>query len=128
MVDYKRVIISTVSGLLLGIICIVGLGIRQFDGVYLSNFAYLGGIWLARVILGFTIGFVADVVLIKGDTWEKWVNAAIRGILVGLIFSVMVLLLDDPYYNMVSFFAGIAYGLVIDVVATFFTREKTGEK
>ena len=124
MVNYKRVIISTLSGTLLGIICIVGVGSRPLDGEYLSNFGYLSGIWLARILLGLMIGFVAEVYLIKGDAWQMWVNAAIRGALIGLLFSVMVILLDNPFYSMTTFAAGIGYGLITDLVATFLTREK----
>ncbi|MHA1708148.1 MAG: hypothetical protein ACTSYV_03610 [Candidatus Heimdallarchaeaceae archaeon] len=125
MLNIKRISISTLTGLILGVFCIVGIGQRAFGGEYLTNFAYLGGIWVARVLLGLMIGFVQDVHLVKGENWERWVNSGIRGALVGLFFSIMVLLLDNlGRYDIGTFFAGIAYGVIIDLVATYFTRVK----
>lgn len=136
MINFRRLIITTITGALLGVICIVGLGIRSFDGDFLNNIVYLMGIWMARLVLGVTMGFVEEFIIIPGLGWKKWVNVSIRGIFFGLLFSTMVLLID-PLFNFISFGAGIAYGLVIDLVATFltgdkatkfFTRKKTEKK
>ena len=123
MINYKRLIISTVTGALLGIICVVGVGSRIFGGDYLGNIVYLLGIWMSRLVLGVSIGFVEDFVILLGIGWKKWVNVSIRGIFFGLLFSTTVLLLD-PYFSYTTFGAGIAYGLITDLVATFFTRKK----
>ncbi len=122
MINYKRLIISTVIGALLGIVCIIGVGLR-IEGGYLENIVYLLGIWMSRLVLGVLIGFVEDFTILPGIGWRKWVNAGIRGIFFGLLLSVTVLLLD-PHYSYATFAAGIAYGLITDLVATFFTREK----
>lgn len=124
MINYKRLIISTISGALLGVICIIGIGSRIFEGDYIGNIVYLMGIWMSRLVLGVTIGFVADLIIIPGMGWKKWLNVSLRGIFFGLLLSTTVLLLD-PYFNFMTFGAGIAYGLITDLVATFFTREKT---
>jgi hypothetical protein len=123
MINYKRLIISTVTGALLGIICVVGVGSRIFGGDYLGNIVYLLGIWMSRLVLGVSIGFVQDFVILPGIGWKKWVNVSIRGIFFGLLFSTTVLLLD-PHFSYTTFGAGIAYGLITDLVATFFTRKK----
>ena len=120
MVDYKRFIISVTSGAILGVLCIIGVGAREG---YLGNVGYLIGIWAMRVVLGIIIGLAAGIILIKGEGWEKWVNAGVRGTLFGLIVSAAVLLMDQ-YVGYTTFVAGIAYGTIIDLVATFFTREK----
>ncbi len=122
MINYKRLIISTVTGALLGIVCIIGVGLR-IEGGYLDNIVYLLGIWMSRLVLGVTIGFVGEFVIIPGIGWKKWMNTSIRGIFFGLLFSVTVLLLD-PHFSYITFAAGIAYGLIIDLMATFFTRKK----
>lgn len=124
MINYKRLIISTVSGALLGVLCIIGIGSRIFDGAYLENIVYLLGIWMSRLVLGVTIGFVQDFIIIPGMGWKKWINTGIRGIFFGLLFSTTVLLMD-PHFNFMTFGAGIVYGLITDLVATFFTKEKT---
>ena len=122
MIDYKRLIISTITGALLGIICVVGLGIRIFGGDYLGNIVYLLGIWLSRLVLGVMIGFVGEFTIIPGNKWKKWINVSVRGIFFGLLISTTVLLID-PYFNYTTFAMGIVYGLIIDLVATFFSRK-----
>ncbi len=124
MINYKRLIISTVTGALLGIICVVGVGSRIFGGDYLGNIVYLLGIWMSRLTLGVLIGFVGDFIILPGIGWKKWVNVVIRGIFFGLLLSVTVLLLDTNFNDYSTFAAGIAYGLITDLVATFFTKEK----
>lgn len=123
MINYKRLIISTITGALLGVLCIIGVGSRIFDGDYLGNIVYLLGIWMSRLVLGVTIGFVEEFTIIPGIEWKKWLNVSIRGIFFGLLFSTTVLLLD-PYFSYTTFGAGIAYGLIIDLVATFLTGDK----
>ncbi len=122
MINYKRLIISTVTGALLGIICIIGVGLR-IEGGYLENIVYLLGIWMSRLVLGVTIGFVGEFTIIPGIGWKKWMNTSIRGIFFGLLFSTTVLLLD-PHFSYTTFAAGIAYGLITDLVATFLTSDK----
>lgn len=123
MISYRRLIISTISGALLGVICIIGVGSRIFDGDYLGNIVYLLGIWSSRLVLGVMIGFVGDFIIIPGMKWIKWLNVSIRGIFFGLLISTTVLLID-PYFSYTTFAMGIVYGLVTDLVATFLTREK----
>ncbi len=123
MVDYKRLIISTVTGAILGIACIIGVGYR-IPGTHAENIVYLLGIWAMRVLLGTTIGLAGGIIILKGDQWQKWVNALIRGILFALAFSVTLVMID-PFLmsRWTTFAAGIAYGPIIDLVATFFTRK-----
>ena len=125
MINYKRLIISTVTGALLGIVCIIGVGLR-IEGGYLGNIVYLLGIWMSRLVLGVTIGFVEEFIIVPGIGWKKWMNVSIRGIFFGLLFSTTVLLID-PHFNYTTFGAGIAYGLITDLVATFFTSDRVNK-
>ena len=122
MINYKRFLISIFTGAVLGVICIVGVGQRT-QGTYLENIVYLLGIWGMRVILGIIIGLAEGIIIIKGEQWQKWVNASIRGIVFGLITSTAVLLMDYQL-SFMTFGAGIAYGLIIDLVATWLGKKK----
>ena len=126
MVDYKRLIISTITGAVLGVACILGVG-QRIPGGYTGdgNLSYLFGIWAMRVLLGIMIGLAAGIVFIKGEGWERWVNAGVRGTIFGLLFSVAILLMDKYFEaGIATSIAGIAYGLIIDLIATFFTRKR----
>ncbi len=116
MVDYKRLGISTLTGAILGVVCILG-AVQRIPGNFGDNIAYLMGIWTMRVILGITIGLAGTIAFFKGEKWQPWVNALIRGLLFGLIFSVAILLID-PFKDYSTFAAGIAYGPVTDLITT----------
>ena len=122
MVNYKRLIISTIAGAVLGVACIIGVG-QRIPGTYGENIVYLMGIWAMRVLLGMIIGLAEGIVFIKGEQWQKWVNAGIRGTLFGLLFSA-TLLLVDPFFSLATFGAGIAYGPITDLIATGLGKKK----
>ncbi len=124
MVNYKRLWISTLTGAVLGVACIIGVG-QRIPGTYADNIVYLMGIWAMRVLLGMIIGLAEGIVFIKGEQWQKWVNAGIRGILFGLVFSVTLLLID-PFLvsRWTTFAAGIAYGPITDLIATWLGKKK----
>ncbi len=128
MVDYKRLGIATLTGAVLGVACIIGVG-RRVPGGYAANIALLMGIWAMRLILGITIGLAGGIIIVKGEKWQYWLNAGIRGVIFGLIFSAAVLLMD-PYLtdfavSIPTFVAGIAYGPIIDLIASAFRKKKT---
>ena len=116
MVDYKRLGISTITGAILGVVCILG-AVQRIPGNFSDNLEYLMGIWAMRVILGITIGLAGTMTFFRGEKWQLWVNALIRGLLFGLIFSVAILLID-PFKDYSTFAAGIAYGPVTDLITT----------
>jgi hypothetical protein len=129
MVNYKRFLISTLAGAVLGVACIIGVGGR-IPGTHLENIVYLMGVWGMRVLLGMIIGLAEGIVIIKGEQWQKWVNALIRGILFALVFSAVLLLLDYQFFptsRWTTFAAGIAYGPIIDLIATWLGKKKVEE-
>ncbi len=112
----KRISLSTLIGGILGIFCVIGVGYRL--GIQ-GNEWYLIGMWYNRVIMGLLIGFSGSWIIIGEKNTLK--NAAIRGLLLGLIVTSSIFLataLRDP----VSWFAGITYGIIIDLVTTWFIQ------
>ncbi|MCG3254622.1 MAG: hypothetical protein H7646_00985 [Candidatus Heimdallarchaeota archaeon] len=122
MVNYRRFWISTLTGALLGVACILGVG-QRITGTYAENIIYLMGIWAMRVVLGMLIGLADGIIIIKGEQWQKWLNAGIRGTILGLITSAAVLLID-PFLGFTTFAAGIAYGPITDLIATWLGKKK----
>lgn len=105
----KRILAGIVTGALLGILCIVGVGYRIGFG---GNWNFLVAVWYNRVIMGLVIGLASGFEIISSDK-NKYVRGFILGTLVTLAVSLSTWFRDLP-----SFFAGIAYGVIIDYVAT----------
>src|SRR6056297_3825605 len=100
----KRLMISIITGSLLGIICIIGGGIRMgFSG----NGLYLFALWYNRVIMGILIGLTK-------------MNSGLSGLVKGAFFGLIVsfaFFLSTGMNALISFLAGIVYGIIIVVVA-----------
>jgi hypothetical protein len=116
----KRLGIAILAGALLGILCIIGVGAR-IPGGYFANIVFLIGMWYNRVIMGLVIGFADEIVIIKGDNTRMWANALVRGLFFGFLVS-SAIFLSTEFRDLPSFFAGLAYGVIIDLVATAFSR------
>lgn len=109
MLDKKRLVIALISGALLGIICVVGVSQRLgFSG----NGLFILATWYNRVIMGLVIGLAGGITLIKGKF-----NPLLRGLLLGLIIS-LALFLSTGLRDPLGFVAGLAYGVIIDYLAS----------
>jgi len=117
MVDYRRVAIATLTGAILGILCIIGVGGR-IPGGYLPNIVFLIGMWYNRVIMGMLIGFAGGMVLIQSTSQKNLKNAIVRGLIFGVLVS-LAIFLSTEFRDIPALFAGFAYGPVIDLVATW---------
>ncbi len=107
----RRVIVSVIAGAILGVFCIIGVGTRiGFDG----NLLFLFAMWYNRVIMGLLIGLAYDVKLIKSDK-----NFIVRGLFLGLLVT-SAITFTSGFRDWPSFFAGLAYGVIIDWAATRF--------
>jgi len=105
----KRILISTITGGLLGILCIVGVGLRLgFSG----NWLFLFSMWYNRVLMGLLIGFAGSFMIVKSKK-----NFYLRGLFFGLIVT-SAHGLSTGFRDIPSFFAGLFYGLIIDYIAT----------
>ncbi|MBN2604884.1 MAG: hypothetical protein JXR62_03580 [Bacilli bacterium] len=101
----KRLIVSTITGAILGIFCIVGAQVR-YD-VPLHNL-YLFSFWFNRVLIGLVIGLLV--------TEKNTFKMAVRGLLVGLFVSFAFYSSTD-FYDPIGFIAGGVYGIIIEFVA-----------
>jgi len=109
----KRLVISIVTGAILGIFCIIGVSIRiGFTG----NELFILATWINRVIMGLVIG-LAPYYKIKNNTK----NSILRGAFLGFIISGSLYLATD-FIDTPGFFAGIVYGIIIDYVATKYEK------
>ena len=112
----KRVLIALVLGALLGGFCIVGVGHRVG---FAGNGLFLFSIWYNRLVMGLLIGLAGDVTLLP---WRK-ANIVLRGLLLGT-FVTLASSLSTDFRDMGSLYAGIAYGLIIDVVASWLSERR----
>ena len=100
----KKLTVSIISGSLLGIICIIGGGIRMgFSG----NGLYLFALWYNRLIMGILIGLTK---------MNPGIPGLAKGGFLGLIVS-LAFFLSTGMNDVISFLAGIVYGVIIVAVA-----------
>jgi hypothetical protein len=105
----KRLTISVVTGAVLGVICIIGGSIRA--GGFAGKELYLFAMWYNRVIMGLVIGLAGEWKIVNGP-----LNRYVRGGLLGFLVSA-AFFLSTGMRDIVAFFAGIIYGLIIEYVA-----------
>jgi hypothetical protein len=117
MSSYRRIAIATLTGALLGVLCIIGVGVRILGG-YTANTVYLLAVWYNRVIMGLLIGTSGHITIIKSTKEKNYGNAIFRGLIFGLIITSATLLLSTTIFDVMGWFAGLVYGPVIDLVAT----------
>ena len=100
----KKLMVSIISGSLLGVICIIGGGIRMgFSG----NGLYLFALWYNRLIMGILIGLTK---------MNSGISGLVKGGLLGFVVS-LAFFLSTGMSDLVSFLAGIVYGVIIVAVA-----------
>ena len=114
MINLKRIGFATLLGALLGIICILGAGLRVG---WLGNEIILIGLWYNRVIIGLLIGFAGDLKFIKKKNSSKMLNRTLRGAVLGLLVSLQFYL-STNLLDLLSFLMGILYGIIIDNLCT----------
>ena len=101
---------AIIMGAILGIFCIIGVVVR-FG--YTGNIVYLLGLWYNRLLMGIVIGLVVD---------KRRITVILRGAVLGLLVS-LAFFISTEFWDPVSFFAGIGYGVIIDYVATNYSHK-----
>ena len=110
----KRIGIGLLTGSILGVICIIGVGARLgFSG----NMVSLLGMLYNRVIMGLIVGLSEGVIFIEKN---RNYNSVLRGAIIGLLVT-SAIFLSTSFRDIPSFFAGIFYGVIIDLVSTLYS-------
>ena len=111
-INVKRMIITLILGLLAGIICAGGTVMGNNPNFQIT-IAYIIYLVYNRIILGFIIGLVENLKIIKHENG----NSVVRGAVLGAIVSIILVII--PGLVAISFIiAGIVFGIIIDLIAT----------
>lgn len=102
--DNRQLRRSLVTGALLGVLCIIGAGLRLG---YAGHGLYLAALWYNRLIMGFLIGLT---------TMKPGLTGLIKGALLGTMVS-LAFYLSTGMTDHASFLAGTVYGVIIVAVA-----------
>ena len=105
MMFTKRMKVCIVVGAILGVVCIIGASIRS--GFQTEPY-FLFALWYNRLIMGFMIGLAGK----KTDLTKVISQGAFIGLLVSFAFYA-----STGFNDVVSFLAGIIYGMIIEYVA-----------
>ena len=106
----KRLLISLITGALLGLICIIGAGIRA--GGFVENYLYLLALWYNRVIIGLTIGLSGNLQITE-SRFDRYIKSGILAFLVSAAFFI-----STDFRDYIAFIAGIFYGLIIEYIVS----------
>ena len=110
----KRLTISLITGALLGFVCIIGASIRT--GGYANNIQYLIALWYNRVIIGFAIGLAGNW-QITTRRHDSYIRSGIIALLISAAFF-----LSTEFRDYIAFIAGIFYGLIIEFIASKYSK------
>ena len=103
----KRLGLAIITGIFLGVFCIIGAGFRLgWEGNQLILFS----LWYNRVIMGLLIGLAGNMIILKGR-----LNWLVRGAGLGLAVSAAYFFTSGAQ-DWVSFIAGGVYGLIIELI------------
>ena len=110
----KRMKVSLAAGAVLGVFCIIGASVRSgFE----SEAYLLFALWYNRVLMGLVIGLALE---------ESSLNKAIvRGAILGFLVS-FAFYSSSGFGDIVSFLAGIVYGMIIEYFAFRYGRAHIG--
>jgi hypothetical protein len=104
--------ISVITGSILGIFCIIGASLRMGNQIEVT---YLFSLWFNRLLMGILIG--------APWTSKKMINAITRGAFFGFFVSFQFFIFTN-FTDVVSFVAGIIYGIIIELVVFQLTHDK----
>ena len=111
MMFTKRLKVSIALGAVLGVICIIGASVRSG---FQSDVTFLFSLWYNRVLLGLMLGLIGTKLPLS--------KAITRGAFLGLVVS-FSFYISTGFTDIVSFLAGILYGMIIEYVAIKYDTE-----
>jgi len=103
--NYKRLIVATIMGAILGVFCVVGANVR-YSGTLAGD--YIFSFWFNRVLIGLFIGLLIPI--------KNPYYTALRGALVGLLIS-FAFYSATSYLDLTGFLVGAVYGIIIEFTA-----------
>ena len=106
----KRMKVSLLAGAALGVVCIIGALIRSGGS---SGAGFLFALWFNRLLMGMVIGSIHEKAERPG--------LILRGALIGLIVS-FAFYSASGFGDVVSFLAGIVYGVIIEFAARRYAK------
>ena len=109
----KRLLVALVAGAGLGALCIVGVSQRVGAA---GNELFLLAVWYNRLLMGLVIGLAGWHSLPRGH-----LGVVLRGATLGGLVA-LAGALSTGFRDLPSFFAGIVYGVLIDIAATRWGR------
>lgn len=95
---------SLLTGGLLGVLCVIGIGSR----LGFADQIFLFSAWYNRLLMGLVIGLSAELGFMR--------KSGLRGALLGTVVS-LAWFLSTGLADATGFVAGIAYGIIIDWAA-----------
>ena len=107
----RRMKASMLCGAVLGMVCILGAMVRS-GGT--AGIAFLFALWFNRLLMGMVIGAIKE----NAET----AVLILRGALIGLAVS-FAFFSAAGYGDWVSFLAGIAYGVIIELFVRRYARQ-----
>ncbi len=122
---YLRTLISTGLGVVLGVICILGVRTRMPLNPEPNATIYLLGAWYNRLIMGIIIGLAGGIHIFQKK--YRIFESVLRGLFIGALISVSFAFLQQVI-TVTYFVAGLAYGIIIDVVSTLIIKKLDDKK
>jgi hypothetical protein len=107
--NIRRIKISTALGALAGIVCLYGT-MTSLPGVL--SIPILATIFYDRILLGFVVGI----------SYGVKIHPLIRGAAIRAVVTLLIAIPSSIIGGALLMGAGIAYGIIIDLVATRFSR------
>jgi hypothetical protein len=101
----RRMVVSVITGALLGIICIIG---AQLRSGFANEAYYLFAFWFNRLLMGIVIGLAWG----RLNTLQAIGRGAFLGLLVSFAFYS-----STGFKDIIGFIAGIVYGIIIEYAA-----------
>lgn len=100
----KRMIVSLITGAILGVFCVIGANVR-FGGEMSTHLVF--ALWYNRIIMGLVIGLTIS----KKDLPVIIIRGAFLGLVVSFAYYA-----TTGFSDIVSFLAGVVYGIIIEYV------------
>lgn len=116
----KRFLIATLLGAVAGAFCAYGTKMSSDAGElsFVATTGFIGTVFYNRLLLGMFIG------LLGRCKPHPIIRGALAGIIVSFALGITPLLDGEPMGAVVLVGAGLIYGVIIDLMATWLSKEK----